>query len=104
MTKKKPSSDSARRAEDILKLIRKRQVWHGFPERKPVENKPLPADDFQTFKKNFVEEYGNEKVKDTGMTDSEFLEYFTTGEREGYEPEYVNLTRLLGKLRSKKQK
>ncbi len=104
MTKKKPAGDSAQRAEDILKLIRSRSIWHEFPERKPVENKPLPADDFQTFKKNFVEEYGNEKVKDTGMTDSEFLDYFSTGNREGYEPEYVNLTRLIGQLRKNKAK
>ena len=83
---KRKYKSSKQRAEDILKLIRERQepdIWHGFPELIPARPRPCLADDWQTFKKNFVEKYGNEKVQDTGMTHSEFLEYFKTGKREG---------------------
>jgi hypothetical protein len=81
--------DSKARAEEILKLIRSREekrIWHGFPEREPVENRPMDADSWQTFKKNFVDLYGGEKVKETGMTDSEFFDWFKTGKRELEEP------------------
>ena len=93
---KNSKPNSAKRAEDILRIIRGRQVtvkpewetekrygiWHGFPERAPVRNKPMTADAWQTFKKDFIDEYGGEKVKETGLTDSEFLEWFKEGKRE----------------------
>ena len=77
---------SKQRADDIIKLIRSRGgkplIWHGFPEREPVENRPMDADTWQNFKKHWVDEYGGEKVKETGMTDSEFWEWFKSGKRE----------------------
>ena len=82
---KSSGKDSKSRAEEILKLIRSREysaIWHGFPERDPVWNRPMDADNWQTFKKNFVDEYGGEKVKETGMTDGEFFDWFKTGKRE----------------------
>ena len=84
---KRTNASMDKRAEDILKLIRERQnrvdIWHGFPERIPAEPRPCSADDWQTFKKNFVDTYGGEKVQATGMTHSEFWDYFQTGYREG---------------------
>ena len=101
---KSPSTHSVtaslnKRAEDILDLIRNSQsknIWHGFPELQPVENRPCTADAWQIFKKNFVKEYGGEKVRDTGMTHSEFWEYFKTGRREA--DEGSKLRRLLKEL------
>lgn len=93
-----------KRADDIIKLIRSRgknpDIWHGFPEREPVENRPMDADSWQTFKKNFVDLYGGEKVKETGMTDSEFWEWFKTGKRELAESK---LRRLLEELHSNEE-
>jgi hypothetical protein len=86
---KSSGKDSKARAEEILKLIRSRdekRIWHGFPEREPVSNRPMDADSWQIFKKNWVDEYGGEKVKETGMTDSEFFDWFRTGKRELEEP------------------
>ena len=80
---------SKQRAEEIIKLIKSREaqkIWHGFPEREPVENRPMDADSWQKFKKHWVDEYGGEKVKETGMTDSEFWDWFKTGKRELQEP------------------
>lgn len=42
----------------------------------------LDADDWQRFKRDFVEKYGGEIVQATGMTHSEFVRYFTDGTRE----------------------
>ena len=97
------SAASQKRAEDILNLIRSRQqvnIWHGFPEREPVSNRPMDADNWQTFKKNFVEIYGGEQVKETGMTDSEFWDWFKTGKRELDDLEGSKLRRLLEELHS----
>lgn len=86
------------RAEDILNLIRARDrkardvykdpiwekpigIWrHGQP--KPVTNRPMTADTWQRFKRDFIAKYNGEEVKETGFTDSEFLEWFKTGKRE----------------------
>ena len=95
-----------KRAEDILKLIRERanhvDIWHGFPERIPAEPRPCSADDWQTFKKNFVDTYGGEKVQATGMTHSEFWDYFQTGNREGETRAERNLKQLLGEIHADK--
>ena len=99
----KMSAASRKRAEDILKLIRARQsvnIWHGFPEREPVSNRPMDNDNWQRFKKNFVDLYGGEKVKETGMTDSEFWEWFKTGKRELDKAEGAKLRQLLAELHS----
>jgi len=98
------SAASQKRAEDILKLIRSRQqinIWHGFPEREPVSNRPMDNDNWQRFKKNFVDLYGGEKVKETGMTDSEFWDWFKTGKRELDKVEGAKLRQLLEELHSK---
>ena len=98
------SAASHKRAEDILKLIRSRQqvnIWHGFPEREPVSNRPMDNDNWQRFKKNFVDLYGGEKVKETGMTDSEFWDWFKTGKRELDKVEGAKLRQLLEELHSK---
>jgi hypothetical protein len=86
------------RAEDILNLIRARDrkardvykdpiwekpigIWrHGQP--KPVTNRPMTADTWQRFKRDFITKYNGEEVKETGFTDSEFLDFFLRGERE----------------------
>ena len=97
----KPSAASKKRAEDILKLIRSRQsvnIWHGFPEREPVTNRPMDNDNWQIFKKNWIDEYGGEKVKETGMTDSEFWEWFKTGKTELDKVEGAKLRQLLKEL------
>ena len=98
------SAASQKRAEDILKLVRSRQqvnIWHGFPEREPVSNRPMDNDNWQRFKKNFVDLYGGEKVKETGMTDSEFWDWFKTGKRELDKVEGAKLRQLLEELHSK---
>ena len=69
--------------KDILDMIRERQD----PNRakKTVPDTPVSADDFQRFKKIFVEEYGGEKVQESGMTHKELLRYFKDSYREGDE-------------------
>ena len=93
--KPRASADSKGRAEDILKLIRSRDeerftvpewergkgIWQP-QEPDTVDNKPMTADTWQTFKRDFIEEYGGEPVKETGFTDSEFLEWFKHDKRE----------------------
>jgi hypothetical protein len=113
---------SAQRAEDILKLIRARQ--HGetkytgpdgrpcvpagrpriFKER-PVEPQPASpsADDWQKFKRDFVEEYAGERVQATGMTHSDFFDYFKNGVRECESPKISRLKELLEQLEKKNQ-
>lgn len=56
------------------------KMWAYFPDDPEA---PLSADDWQEFKRKFVEEYGGEKVQDTGMTHSEFIQYLKDGTREG---------------------
>lgn len=100
---KSSGKDSKSRAEEILKLIRSREysaIWHGFPEREPVENRPMDADNWQKFKRDFIEEYGGEPVKETGMTDSEFFDWFKTGKRE-LEPGKKSLKELILELPGK---
>jgi hypothetical protein len=94
-------------AKKILDMIKQRQgnlelETDEQKERKLYElsmrRAPLSADDFQIFKKNFVEEYGGEKVQDTGMTHSEFLQYMKDGTREGESIENNALRRFLYNL------
>ena len=108
---------SAQRAEDILKLIRARQhgetkytgpdgrpcVPAGRPrifKAHPVEPQPASpsADDWQKFKRDFVEEYAGEKVQATGMTHSDFFDYFKNGVRECQGPKISRLKELLEQL------
>lgn len=93
--------------QDILDLIKQRQ---GISDPESIERKerrelersmkqaPLSADDFQMFKKKFVDEYGGEKIKNTGMTHSEFLLYLKDGTREGESQETQSLREFLQNL------
>ena len=112
---------SAQRAEDILKLIRARQhgetkytgpdgrpcVPAGRPrifKEHPVEPQPASpsADDWQKFKRDFVEEYAGERVQATGMTHSDFFDYFKNGVRECDPPHASPLKKLLKEIGDKK--
>ena len=112
---KKERNTSAERAEDILRLIRSREkgkqdtytvpIWeeqvglwrHG--KTQPITNRPMTADTWQRFKRDFIAKYDGEEVKETGFTDSEFLEWFKTGKRELHK-EPSKLEALLAELHS----
>ena len=104
----------AQRAEDILRLIRSRQgprkqdpytvpIWeeqiglwrHG--KKEPITNRPMTADTWQRFKRDFIAKYNGEEVKETGFTDSEFLEWFKNGTRELHKKPH-KLASLLAEL------
>jgi hypothetical protein len=56
-------------------------LWrHG--KKEPITNRPMTADTWQRFKRDFITKYNGEEVKETGFTDSEFLDFFLRGERE----------------------
>jgi len=70
-------------------------AWNDHPDyngifsrdnRKSPSNRGMTADTWQKWKKDFIEEYGGEKVKETGMTDSEFLDFFKNNKRELQKP------------------
>jgi hypothetical protein len=110
---KRKRNSSAERAEDILRLIRSREkgkrdiytvpIWeekvglwrHGRTQ--PITNRPMTADTWQRFKRDFIAKYDGELVKETGFTDSEFLEWFKTGKRELHK-ETSKLEALLAEL------
>lgn len=110
---KRKRNSSAERAEDILRLIRSREkgkqdiytvpIWeekvglwrHGRTQ--PITNRPMTADTWQRFKRDFIAKYDGELVKETGFTDSEFLEWFKTGQRELHK-EPSKLEALLAEL------
>ena len=84
-------------------MIRERQGK--TPEERAKLNKerefaqaPVSADDWQEFKRKFVEEYGSEKVQADGMTHSEFLQYLKDSTREG--DEYKQSQKLRDFLRN----
>ena len=92
--------------KSILDMIRDRQ--NGFDNESQEEKErrlfeesmyraPVSADDWQEFKRKFVEEYGSEKVKADGMTHSEFLQYLKDSTREG--DEYIQRQTLRDFLR-----
>lgn len=65
-------------------------------------NTPVSADDWQKFKRDFIEEYGEEPVQSTGMTHSDFIRYLKDGSREsgyGNEVDHMNLMKLLNDLK-----
>ena len=77
------STASQKRAEEILKLIRSRNPINIFRKYPTEPERASPsADDWQRFKRDFVEEYGHERVEPTGMTHSDFFDYFKNGVRE----------------------
>ena len=84
-------------AKDLLDLIRERQGISVLNPKTPEEKErykleqsmkraPVSQDDWQEFKRKFVEEYGDEKVQLDGMTHSEFIQYLKDGTREGADP------------------
>ena len=90
------STASQKRAEEILKLIRSRNPINIFREYPTEPERASPsADDWQRFKRDFVEEYGHERVEATGMTHSEFFDYFKNGTRECEPPKKSRLKELL---------
>jgi len=91
-----------KRAQDILKLIRSRVNSPMIPPAPTEPEQASPtADDWQRFKKTFVQEYGNEKVQETGMTHSDFFEYFRSGNRECDDEHDVLLRQSIDKIRDK---
>ena len=60
------------------------RIWNKALPKQP-KYRPCLADDYQRFKKTFVNEYDGEVVQETGMTHKEFWEYFKNGKREGVE-------------------
>jgi len=84
------------KAKSILDQIRKRyhdaQLKEQLLGLEPnynefdIDTPPLTADDWQEFKRKFVEEINGEPVQSSGLTHSELLNYIkTSGEREGDE-------------------
>jgi hypothetical protein len=83
------------KAQDILDMIRQKRSCYTDEQLAEAKRKrdweesfkqaPVSADEWQRFKKDFVEEYGGEKVQKTGMTHSEFIRYMTDSTREGVE-------------------
>ena len=110
---KKDRKNQSERAEDILRLIRSREkgkqdvytvpIWeekvglwrHG--KTQPITNRPMTADTWQRFKRDFIAKYDGEEGKETGFTDSEFLEWFKNGTRELHK-EPSRLAALLAQL------
>ena len=76
---------------DLLERVTRERWKYGYtpePEDEEIWN-PLTADEWQEFKRKFIEEYGGETVQEDGLTHREFLEYIRTGYREmsEHEPE-----------------
>ena len=98
---KNPNYDPLdKRAQDILKLIRSRQAMRPPVPTEPEQASPT-ADDWQRFKKNFVQEYGSEKVQATGMTHTDFFEYFKNGNRECDDEHDIRVRESIAKIRDK---
>jgi len=90
---------SQKRAEEILRLIRSRNPINIFREYPTEPERASPsADDWQRFKRDFVEEYGHERVEPTGMTHSEFFDYFKNGRRECEPPKRGKLAEWLKEM------
>jgi hypothetical protein len=79
--------------QSILQQIRERYSEKELKERlfgkEPdynelnISRRYLSADEWQEFKRKFVDEYGGEPIQSTGMTHSELLHYIkTSGDRE----------------------
>ena len=81
-------------SKSILDMIRERQL----DTNREFERAPVSADDWQEFKRKFVDEYGGDKVKEDGMTHKEFLQYLKDGTREGCSTESVSLRNFLNNL------
>ena len=85
------------KAKFILQQIRERSLNEEEMKEKLFGKEPdynelnisqshLNADEWQQFKRKFVEEYGGEPIQSTGMTHSEFMHYIkTSGDRENEE-------------------
>jgi hypothetical protein len=100
------------RAKSILDIIRHRQKFKWVYDHRSVEyeepgepeiaTRKMSADDWQEFKRKFVEEYGGEPIEPTGMTHSEFLNYIkTSGYRENSEFEGTTQSTRLREILAK---
>ena len=98
------------RAKSILDIIRHRQkfkwiyspVDYEEPSEPEIATQKLSADDWQEFKRKFVETYGGEPIEPTGMTHSEFLNYIkTSGYRENSEFEGTKQSTRLREILAK---
>ena len=77
----------------VLQQIKNRNKWWSMDgynqtfnnEEQEYTPTPLSADEWQAFKRDFVETYGGETVKPNGMTNSDLLDYIATSVREGDE-------------------
>lgn len=94
-------------AESILDRIKRTSRPGSYvppppePDYNPhnIPSAPLSADRWQEFKRDWVEEYGGEKVQPTGMTHSEFMHYIdSSGWREGEEYNHVGKTKDLRQI------
>ena len=67
-----------------------------------IPSAPVSADDWQEFKRKFVESIGNEKIQPTGMTHSEFIQYIdSSGWRDG--DEYKSISKSKASTKSFRQ-
>lgn len=91
---KTKETTSMSKAKSILDMIRHRKRFNWIyntvdyeePGEPEIATQKMSADDWQEFKRKFVEEYGGEPIEPTGMTHSEFMNYIkTSGERENSE-------------------
>ena len=84
--KEKSNADPEKFANDKYYRFEKwgSRIWHRALPKQP-KFRPCLADDYQKFKKHFVEEYDGEVVQETGMTHKEFWDWFKNGKREGVE-------------------
>jgi 3-methyladenine DNA glycosylase/8-oxoguanine DNA glycosylase len=98
------------KAKSILDMIKHRQKFNwiyntvSYEEPVPPEiaSQQMSADDWQEFKRKFVEEYGGEKIQDTGMTHSEFMDYIkTSGSRENDEFKSMKQSRTIREILEK---
>jgi hypothetical protein len=101
------------KTKSIFDIIRHRQTYSwiynpvSYEEPGPPEiaTQKMSADDWQEFKRKFVEEYGGEPIEPTGMTHSEFMDYIkTSGYRENSEFEGTNQSTRLREIIEKMDK
>ena len=96
------------KTKSILDMIKHKQryswiynpVDYEEPGEPEIATQRMSADDWQEFKRKFVEEYGGEKVEVTGMTGNEFLKYIkSSGYRENDEFNGIrNLKKFIKKM------
>ena len=103
-------TDCMSKAKSILDMIKHRQkfswiyntVEYEEPGPPEIATQQMSADDWQEFKRKFVEEYGGELIQPTGMTHSEFMDYIkTSGSRENDEFRGMKQSRTIREILEK---